>query len=347
MKSRRNGLVTSGILIAITLIILPSVAAANQTLPTVPIAAPTLPTPAWQQHNYTPAPSDRASAPMAYDSANRDLIIFGGELGSNGFAGNDTWAYSNGSWRNVTRGIAPPPTDGASLAYDSNDGYLVLFGGFEEYIGSTGRIAGWINQTWIFQGGNWKNITRPVAPPASYDGGMTYDSKDRAIVWFGGCRSSTCAPAGSNYTWEFAHGAWRNVTKGPAPPSRSSAGFVYDTAGGYVLLFGGYSARGFSLNDTWTFSKGVWTNITGAVAPSPRYLALVAYDNASHSVVLYGGDVAVGTPFDTWIFSKGAWSAITPSPNPTHTANVAFVYYPPAKECIFLDGTSSTWTFVD
>jgi hypothetical protein len=40
-------------------------------------------------------------------------------------------------------------------------------------------------------------------------------------------------------TWEFLNGTWRVADpSGPSPPPYVGAGFVWDPAGGYALLFG-------------------------------------------------------------------------------------------------------------
>ncbi len=112
--------------------------------------------------------------------------------------------------------------------------------------------------------------------------------------------------------------SWTNLTStaGTGPSPRASAGVIYDSADGYLLLFGGESLglRYLLHNDTWKFAHGVWTNITGGPAPSPRFGFQLADDLSDGVVVLFGGQGAgPGETYlnDTWEFHAGVWTNVT------------------------------------
>jgi hypothetical protein len=395
--------------------------------------------------NSTNTPSGRVGEGLAYDSADRYVVMFGGALQTNvGFL-NDTWTFGHGIWTNITKGASPSVRWAPAMTYDNLDGYVMLFGGSklvnvtwaypgdtwrflhgtwtntspslspsarsgstETYDAKTGFVllyggngpAGcsfWCGDTWSFLRGVWTNITPAVSPASvhtyppnvaydSRDGyavmfqlhygpganlhvetwlwvdrawvqlpvatpsargspAMAYDSKDHYSVLFGG------APAGvaSNDTWVFTGSGWQNVTPSISPPARWGAAMTYDAKDGYVILFGGSEATGSYLNDTWKFVGGLWTNITTAVAPEPRNYPGVAYDSADRYVVLFGGWVPVtGVVNDTWTFSHGTWSRLTPVLSPSPRNTVAMTYDAKDGYIVMFSGSSllnDTWTF--
>ncbi len=98
----------------------------------------------WTQHEYDDdpvrelRPSPRYYHAMAYDSASRVTVLFGGEDDAPGFNG-ETWAWKCDAWTI----LAPPeplpsPRYGHAMAYDSARGVTVLFGGYDNtYDGET------------------------------------------------------------------------------------------------------------------------------------------------------------------------------------------------------------------
>ncbi len=144
---------------------------------------------------------------------------------------------------------------------------------------------------------------------------MTYDMADGYVLLFGGClgASSGCASL-SNQTWAYQGGVWTNLSEArPHPSARWGAGMVYDSADGYVLLFGGQGNAITPLNDTWKFSAGRWTNITTTAghAPSVRRGETLINDTADGYVVMCCGIDTSGNLGDTWKFVGGTWSALT------------------------------------
>ncbi len=106
---------------------------------------------------------------MVYDAEDGYVVLFGGSfLNLTSFHTtyyNDTWALENGKWVNLTAaGPAPSPREGFEMAYDAEDGYVVLFGGHP------GKGPNALNDTWTFSSGIWTNITGVRSPPARYLG---------------------------------------------------------------------------------------------------------------------------------------------------------------------------------
>ena len=243
----------------------------------------------------------------------------------------------------------PPPSArwGASMAYDSADGYAVLFGGIAR--GESSAAPGSAD-TWNFSRGVWTRIFSPVNPPPRFGGAMAYDAHDGYLVLFGGISSSS-APLDD--TWKYSNGIWTNITASTGPSPRGGASITYDASPSdqYVVLFGGTTntfsiiSPGNALGDTWKFSGGVWTNITTSIRPSPRAASPIAYDVSDGYVVLFGGTSQTSYPGDTWKFSAGIWTNITSTAGAAPPyAFIASMTYDSADGYIIFN-SGATWSF--
>lgn len=260
------------------------------------------------------SPAAVVGGSVVYDPLDNYLVMFGGCSAVQCPAPAQTWKFSGGNWSVVPTGLSQPPARSyASMAYDSKDGYVVLFGGW----GTGGRP---LNDTWAFIGGLWTNLSTPgPAPPAGGGASMTHDHGDAYLLLFGGGVNSSAPRA---LTWRFVAGTWKNLTAtaGTAPSPRERAGMAWDDADGYVVLFGGASASGSPLNDTWTYLRGKWApaNITSVVNPRARSGAMFTFSGVDNAVYLYGGNGSQGPLNDTWRYAGGKWgnqtTALGPGP---------------------------------
>jgi hypothetical protein len=258
------------------------------------------------------APSARAGASMAYDAKDGYLVLFGGDGPSGPLS--DTWTYVRGTWTNVTSesNATPPGRFGASLTYDdtAGDQYLVLFGGE----GASGDLG----DTWSFVGGQWTNETTPAgAAPSPREGaGMTYYEATGTgyVLLFGGSDGTT----EFDDTWEFAQGAWTELTLGSTPGARTFANLADDTVDGYALLFGGWNASAFNLSDTWLYNASGWHELFPILSPPGLYRAAVAFDGEDGYALLFGGELGSIPRAGTWQYEGGQWRSwpvpILPAP---------------------------------
>jgi len=131
----------------------------------------------WTQQSLKASPSARR-APIAYDRATEQIVLFGGDDGAaNQY--NDTWVWNGDNWHLRTTPIAPGPRGLASLAYDPALHAVVLFGGF------MGTQV--YNDTWAWNGSTWTQITTANVPPnGRFAFGTDYDPVARGPVIFGG-----------------------------------------------------------------------------------------------------------------------------------------------------------------
>jgi PKD repeat protein len=265
-------------------------------------------------------------AAMTYDPQINGILLFGGQENVYPYGLSDqTWEYVGGVWQNISSGLALSPSarDGASLVYDVNDSYAVLFGGFSPSCTTTvGNYTSYYycNDTWEFLPAlGWLPIITSPSPPARYNFAMADDPADGYVVLFGG----QCASCDGGYygladdTWIFRAGHWTdwtsNTTNSPKAEYYTSA--TYDAAARAVIMYGGASSSCTGSNPgTWSFSGGNWTDVTSGTQPPTPYDATIAYDTARREAVLIGGfsDPCSGKIYnETWTYSNGTWTDAT------------------------------------
>ena len=267
---------------------------------------------------------------MAYDPLLSELVLFNG-CSETQCPGNDTWTYNGMAWTNITGTLATSPSarDGAGLSYDPSLGGLVLFGG----VNSTG---GSDDDTWLFTGSGWANITDTVGVPTvagtplpwSY-GGMAWDPALDGIVVVDGCAVANCITTAEVYgiTLLLTASGWSYYEAGPGTDTNltylSYNSLAYDYASNELVEFGGYDYyHGYS-NYTFTMnSSGVWVNVTnddaGCAAgtcytPQGRVSTAMTWDGQLGGVFMAEGYNGTTDEWlnDSWLFMNGAWYPTT------------------------------------
>lgn len=260
-------------------------------------------------------------------------------------------------WSDVSSAVGPGPSarDFAAMTYDAADGYLVLFGGWN----NTQLTP--LGDTWILGGGRWTQLHPAIAPPFRRGASMAYDAYDNEVILFGGNANGTML----NDTWRFSAGNWTDLSAQPAnatntPAPRFLASVTYDPVDAALVLFGGCQFNGcpYQLNDTWEFRAGNWTQLAPALSPPVRGGGTMAWDPAAGAIVLYGGTLASGLHSNqTWSYSAGTWRTVNASgPGPLGDE---FLAWDSADELLLLFGglldspsggngpVGATWAFIN
>ena len=274
-------------------------------------------------HLFTPPGVQNGS--VAYDGTDHYTVAFGG-CASDLCPSAETWTWSAGRWSNRTPSTinatdSPSARLDASLTYDAQDGYLLLFGGYAPG-------AGPLSDTWKFQGGAWTKLSPTASPSARSGASMTYDATRDAVVLFGGVSFTASSRTELADTWTFAKGAWTSVASIGmlAPSGRDAAGLVYYPTDSSDLLFGGRSGSS-SLADTWELGSLGWTQLTPSKSPTAEYGGAMALDNSSGKVVLFGGHQGTTTvAAGTWTYSGGNWANPTTTGAPSARVAAEFAY---------------------
>jgi Kelch motif len=281
------------------------------TLCSAPMAAQE---PNWVLKSPANSPPARNGGAMAYDAARGQVVLFGGSDSNNVFY-NDTWVWDGINWTQKSPANTPTPRYIHAMAYDAAHGQVVLFGGF----GTT--APGARNDTWVWDGTNWTQMSPANSPTPRYLPAMAYDATHGQVVLFGGYDQNTGI---RNDTWVWDGTNWTQKSPTNIPPPRSEHKMAYDVAHGQVVLFGGMGSSAM-LNDTWVWDGTDWTQKSPAISPSSRAYHEMAYDAAHEQVVLFGGyDSSYRN--DTWVWDGANWTQKTPANSPTPRAQHEMAY---------------------
>jgi hypothetical protein len=190
----------------------------------------------WTQQHPATSPPARFNELMAYDAATGNVVLFGGEsLG----ALSDTWTWNGTTWTRQHPAAHPVTLPGRAIAYDAATGEVVLFG-----------AGNFDRQTWTWDGTTWTRQHPAAHPSARSDAAMAYDAATGNVVLFGGIGGRTDQLLSDTWTWDGT--TWTREHPATRPPARRLAAMAYDAAASNVVLFGGFSSRGY-LNNTWTW----------------------------------------------------------------------------------------------
>jgi len=129
----------------------------------------------WSQASPQDSPPGREYSAMAYDSAHKQVVLFGGAP-AQGKPIADTWLWDGSNWTKASAPSSPTGREGHVMAYDSAHNQVVLFGG-------TGSVL--FGDTWTWFGG------APAPPPPPPPAGPVVNGVVSASA-FGGF--STVAP---------------------------------------------------------------------------------------------------------------------------------------------------------
>jgi hypothetical protein len=276
----------------------------------------------WSLLHPTVSPPARDSASMTYDASDGYVVLFGGDSAHGAL--NDTWEFVAGNWTELTPTRAPPRWGGPGneMVYDGADGYVLYTLGGETWtyhagvwtnLTSSSGVApeyppnglaydasdGYVlefgtstNATYAFAGGRWANITANTtgAPPTRWSGSMAGMGPSGGVVLFGGYCLSCSSLSTFDDTWIYLNHTWQNWSGEEAPSPGYETAFVYDTALGEGVLFGGVNWTTSPANSLWYWEP----------APATPYVTTFS---ARPNVVDEGAATEI---------SVGVWGGVSP-----------------------------------
>lgn len=244
---------------------------------------------------------------MAYDSANKQVILFGSR---NLSPIPQTWQWTSATgWKQLNPSHSPPGRTYASMAYDEATHSTVLFGG--QLIGTA---AGALTDTWTWDGTDWTQQNPSKSPPASVITTLAYSPLTQTVVAI-----LDDDPVTKSETWQWDGTTWSQLSPATAPKyAKQGAGMAFSTSVQVMVLFGTvYSIVGPPAEgSTWTFSAGTWTSHPATAAdPKPRMQPGMSAAQGG-GVILFGGQGSGYTVYgETWTWnSKWLKKAVTPAP---------------------------------
>lgn len=299
-------------------------------------------------------PALRKGAAMAWDGARGVVVLFGGATRdcNSGQACllSDTWEYEpvSGDWTVVPGDVHPEARAGASLAFDSTTGAVVLFGGYA----NAGTLSP-LGDTWAYDTGSkvWQRVASNDEPAARRGASLVFDPDRGRAVLAGGIGVEGFPLADM---WELDGQVWREINVSGHPSARNGAAAAWEPTSGVGIAFGGVNGSGdrHYLGDTWIWSNGWrlvrdaegfvaasgWVSTDDSKAPSPRAGHAMSRDAyGDGQVLLFGGEDDQGPRADTWTFdpkSQG-WTRHDYWRNPPARTEHAISALPDAGYLIF------------
>ncbi|GAA4277934.1 hypothetical protein JJQ60_20780 [Aquimarina mytili] len=207
----------------------------------------------WKKLTPRNAPSPRAESAMVYDENHQTIVLFGGykiqddeyiKLG-------DTWEFRNDEWHLVST-EGPSERHGVSMAYDTNNESVILFGGStidKQYGESKG-------ETWKWNGAQWNKL-EIKQPHGIFNSNMVYDKELKKLIRFGGWNGESRV----NETWSLDNNTWNILKIDHKPTSRNHSNMVFDKKRKKIILFGGHDGKNI-FGDTWEFVNHKWKKIS-------------------------------------------------------------------------------------
>jgi hypothetical protein len=177
------------------------------------------------------------------------------------------------------------------MAYDRASRRVILFGGY------SGNEAGYLADTWAWDGSDWLELSPAHHPAVRYAPAMAPDPKNPGLVLFGGFSFKGFLKD----TWIWDGRDWIQQSPAQSPPARNFHAMTYDAHEGVVILFGGFNYH--FLADTWRWDGRDWRQQSPAQSPTPRDHVSIAYDDRVGTAILFGGNDALKHSLgDTWLW---------------------------------------------
>jgi len=163
----------------------------------------------WTRQSPEMSPGVRQSHQIVYDSAHRQVVLFGGTTHAQNVY-NDTWIWDGANWTPESPQNFPGARFGYGVAYDVSRGQIVLFGGFG-FLLPPGTFGGYFTDTWIWStGGATPPVINAVLTSSSFGGFSTVAPGSWIEIYgcaFGGARYNP-----TNTYGPFPGEPWRTWT---------------------------------------------------------------------------------------------------------------------------------------
>ena len=259
----------------------------------------------WQKQFPILKPSARLGHAMVYDTTHEVSILFGGYDGVGNYK-NDTWIYDLGSnlWTQKNPSKKPPARYGHAMAFHSEIGKVVLFGGYN---------GSYLDDTWTYDLANneWRYRNSYTKPSKREGHAMAYDSKKNVIVLASGVETTY------DDTWTYSY-EWTDKSLSREPSDIKNLEMTFDSEKNLFLLYGGAS-KTYPFPTTykmWTYSltENKWTEISPQNKPSARSSYGMAYSINQEVTILFGGTTGnlsvYKNQFDTYHYNSDNYETV-------------------------------------
>lgn len=182
-------------------------------------------------------PSERAGPAAAYDAANGNIVVFGGQTTASGLSG-ETWFWNGTEWSRlpVSGFPRPLPRTGAAMNFDPVTGTVILYGGQSQ--------MGFMNDTWSFDGAFWTRLDSVGSTPPQLRDATLVRVDPHGLLLVGGTGPGGESP-GAEWFWDGAN--WHRLDALGSTNSRPGAAAAYDPLTEQAVWYGGAGRAGSEL----------------------------------------------------------------------------------------------------
>ncbi|OGQ80604.1 MAG: hypothetical protein A2289_22015 [Deltaproteobacteria bacterium RIFOXYA12_FULL_58_15] len=274
---------------------------------------------AWEQATPTFSPPPRAFHAMTYDAGRSRVLLYGGTSVANNLEG--LWGFDGVTWRHLDAAAetTPGPRIFHHLAYDAVHDEVILYGGCD-----TLTCDPRLNDTWIWNGRQWRDAQAGVPSGARTRATMGWDPKVNRIRLYGGCLAGDiddCTePVSDVYLWDGS--VWyvdTSITTSPAV--RLSANWIFDAEDDRLLMLSGVclvdngsgGLREEPCTDTWSWDASLpgWVEVLSSQGMDPPAELTVAFYDRSLGlpVEALGTDASQDLMYtNTWTLEGDAYA---------------------------------------
>ena len=292
-------------------------------------------------------PTAKSGHTMIYDSARRQLVLYGGVSDQTDDAPGEAWrlplAGSN-AWTRVTgAGTGPGLLEEHSAIFAPSRGTMVVFG----ESGSPGNSQVWELDLSGVPSWSQLSIAGTKPDPRSRHTAVYDAARDRMAVYGGVPQSGGIA----GDVWVLALSgtpAWSLLAPSGTPPSpRYDHAGIYDPVGDRMIVFGGRTGSSTITSEVWSLAftpTPTWTPIlpTGT-GPNPSEGASAAYDPARRRMLIYGTGYNNSSVWALALDGPPAWSKLAPSnPGPLGRSESAIAFDPDGDRLALFAGQYNT-----
>ncbi|WP_458120688.1 S-layer homology domain-containing protein [Paenibacillus sp. Z6-24] len=203
----------------------------------------------------------------------------------------------NYAWTQKFPATVPSGRTAPLMAYDPTTGNVLMFGGY------VGGSVNQLNDTWMWNGTNWQQLSPATVPGRRSGGGMAYDPISQRIIMFGG--DSPTGVIGDTWAWTGSN--WQQLNPAHTPTPRGTPYMATDQTRNNIVLFGGYTPDGQS-SETWIWTGSDWALQSPATSPTARNFGQMTYDPVSGNLLMFGGNSEEGFLNDTWTWDGTTWT---------------------------------------
>lgn len=249
-------------------------------------------------------------------------------------------------------GVSPSAGGYTQMAYDSESGLVVLYGG--QKTGDYTDPANYLQETWTLDPITrvWTQKFPTLSPGGTSGGSMTYDSHaDRCIL------SIVADDYSALQTWAYDanQNTWLQLADGPKVMLGQR--IVYDSESDRVILFGGFGppwtyGQGI-FDETWAYDydTDAWTEMKPKVHPPGRNYQGMTYDSRADRVVMWGKVYFHPNKDVVWTydFNTNTWQSFPYTNGPALRDYIDLAYDARADRIIMYGGydygSNETWVY--